>query len=335
VDVSECRPTKTCNAIAEDCALPILGPMMGDVDDEIVANSKLLNASADGNLVTMAQALEDGADVNTRMPLRIRISEFDDLDPPSSVQNPSLNWDGPDVPQVASLKIEEEPDWWDPLASHSASLTPLMHAAKEGHAKAVVLLLSARAIPKIKDSEGMQALHYAASSGSQDACRVLLDARANPLSKDENEHDAFDCVPADSLLTRKEQLEWQVLLHRRSSANTNGGSEEQQPRNPPVLKQTTDGTTSGTALDTSAAAPCLLTSGSANGYSVCKKKVMARHCRQRPQRDEIIALSTVTVAALDFMGGGQVALPAPLYLYTTFKQPEHKGKPDEQSTHKT
>lgn len=275
MDVTDCKPTKACQAIAEDCAMPILGPM-ADVDDDVVANSKLLNASAEGNLAIMQQALEDGADVNTRMPLRIRISEFDNLDN----LDPGLGWGGFDT-QAGSLKIEEEPDWYDPLGSSSASLTPLMHAAREGHAKALVLLLTRRALPGAKDSEGMQALHYAASSGSQEACRVLLDARANPLAKDENEHDPFDFVPADSMFTRKEQLEWQVLLRRRSSADATDGTTEQQPRNPPApTKQATHGTTAGTshsapslltsgvavaatgtAPDTSAAAPCLLSSG--------------------------------------------------------------------------
>jgi len=265
VDVSDCKPTKACRNIAEDCAMPMLGPM-DDVDDHVVANSKLLNASAEGNLTTMQQALEEGADVNTRMPLRICILEcdpVDNMDSSPGFQDNGEGWKDPDVPQAASLKIEEEPDWCDPLGSNSASLTPLMHAAMEGHAKALVLLLSARAIPGIKDSEGMQALHYAASSGSQEACRVLLDSGANPLSKDENEHDALDFVPADAMFSRKEQLEWQVLLRR---PNATDGTKDPQLLKPIApTKQTTDGTShAAPSLPTSgttAAAPCLLSSG--------------------------------------------------------------------------
>jgi len=274
VDVSDCKPTKACHIIAEDCAMPILG-RMDDVDDDVIANSKLLNASADGNLTTMQQALNDGADVNTRMPLRICVMELDDednLDSTLSSQDPGLGWNGPDAPQAARLKVEEEPEWCDPLASDSASLTPLMHAAREGHAKALVLLLNARAVPGMKDSEGMQALHYAASSGSQEVCRVLLDACANPLCKDENEKDAFDFVPADSLFTRKEQLEWQVLLRRRSSANVTDGTLDPQPQRHPATKQATDGAShAAPSLPTSgttAVAPCLVTSGSAPGYAL-------------------------------------------------------------------
>jgi len=143
------------------------GPAFGKVDE---ANCLLLRSSKDGDVLGIQQALTAGADVNTRLPMWIRI-RIDD--------------DGPGE----EAALEEEP--------RATSLTPLMFASCEGQLEAVDLLLSSGAKLDLTDADGMQALHMAAQASSAECFNALLNAGANPLARDNFGRKAMECVPPD------------------------------------------------------------------------------------------------------------------------------------------
>jgi len=97
-------------------------------------------------------------------------------------------------------------------ASRGPGQTPLMLAARAGHGQAVQLLLSMRAMPHVKDEEGMQPLHYAASSGCRECCKALLHARASPTVLDGSGRDPFACLPPLSTADELDRVQWAALL---------------------------------------------------------------------------------------------------------------------------
>jgi len=164
----------------------------GELD---LANCMLLRASADGDLEGIKKALDDGADVNTRLPMWVR-----------------LGYGGSnDVDDSNSESIDSEP-----LNSGPLSLTPLTHAAQEGHVEAVELLLRFGANVDLHEADGMQALHFAAMSASVECFRMLLAANANPLAKDNFGRDALECVPLPQITANPSKREWLQLFKESS-----------------------------------------------------------------------------------------------------------------------
>lgn len=96
--------------------------------------------------------------------------------------------------------------------SQSLGQTPLMLAARAGHAEAVTLLLQMGAMPVAKDEDGMQPLHYAACSGCRECCKVLLHARACAGVRDAIGRDAFACLPTRCTSDQLDKVQWAALL---------------------------------------------------------------------------------------------------------------------------
>jgi len=160
------------------------GPAFGKLDE---ANCLLLRSSKDGNLDGIQQALEAGADINTRSPMWIRIQVDDDS---------------------MGEKVKAVPT--------ATSLTPLMFASCEGHADSVELLLSLGAKLNLCDGDGMQALHMASEASSAECFRVLLNAGANPLAKDNFDRNAMECVPPAMPVFGPVEQKWPALLKEAS-----------------------------------------------------------------------------------------------------------------------
>jgi len=180
-DIVEC--SRDCEVEWEPClaAVTLSAPeyTLGPYGE---ANCCLLRASKDGDIVGIKQALEAGADINTRLPVRMRLDVRED-------------W------------LQEEL-----MKLKGGSLTPLMHASREGHAEAVRLLLGRGANPDLQEVDGMQALHLAAQSAAAECFRALLAAGANPLAKDYFGRDALQCVPLVSISRSSGRREWLTLL---------------------------------------------------------------------------------------------------------------------------
>jgi len=146
----------------------------GEID---VANCALIRAARDGDVNELKHAVEAGADINTHLPVWIRIGSPEDID----VMGPPYG----DV------------EWIDSRASALGSgFTPLMHASHEGHHEVVKLLLRLGASMHNRDTDGMQALHLAAQSGSFECFRALVEAGSDPLSLDEFNRTAIECAPS-------------------------------------------------------------------------------------------------------------------------------------------
>merc|ERR1739838_1067509 len=90
--------------------------------------------------------------------------------------------------------------------------TPLMRAAKEGHAKAVGMLLESSATPHTQDEDGMTPLHFAAAAGGRVSCAALLMAGANRWVLDHWERDPFACLPTHQISSEESAATWLVLL---------------------------------------------------------------------------------------------------------------------------
>jgi len=155
---TDCLVKNATNIIGDE-------PAFGKVDE---ANCLLLRASKDGDLLGIQQALAAGADINTRLPMWIRIQ-------------------GDEDGMGEETALEEVPT--------ATSLTPLMFAACEGQVEAVELLLSLGAKLDLCDADGMQALHMAAQASSAECFSALLNAGANPLARDNFDRNAMECVP--------------------------------------------------------------------------------------------------------------------------------------------
>jgi len=153
-----------------------------------VANCMLLRASRDGDLDAIHRAMADGADPNTRLPMCIR-----------------TGYTGAAEPRAVSVAL---------------SLTPLMHAAQEGHAEAVELLLRLGANVDLHEADRMQAIHFAAISASVDCFRILLGAGANPVATDNFGRDALECVPLSQLAASPSKGEWLQLFREVSCWST-------------------------------------------------------------------------------------------------------------------
>merc|ERR1712113_590622 len=102
------------------------------------------------------------------MPLRIRIAELEEEDADYGAETGKKR-----KGNKKKMRSQEEPEWGPVCPATSASLTPLMHAAREGHTEAVRLLIEASARLSDVDNEGMQVIHFAAIAGSHECCSLL------------------------------------------------------------------------------------------------------------------------------------------------------------------
>jgi hypothetical protein len=177
--------TDVCQVKVETCAVQVarraldVEPPFDAIDE---ANCLLLKSSKEGDLDGIKRAMEDGADINARLPVWIRLA-----DPEDSFER-----------VVATPKVR--------------GLTPLMHASHQGHSEAVRLLLRLKANPHLQDADGTQAIHLAAQSTSADCFRMLLEAGANPLAQDQCGNDALHYVPLMMIAQSSAKSEWLALL---------------------------------------------------------------------------------------------------------------------------
>jgi len=152
-------------------------------------NCMLLRASKDGDLEGIRKALDGGANINTRLPPFIRAS-----------------------PDANDFGYDSKPMDSEQLNPFALSLTPLMHAAQEGHTEAVALLLRRGAQVNLHEQDGMQALHFAAASASIECFRMLLGAGANPMAKDVFGRGALACVPMSQIAASPSRQDWLQLF---------------------------------------------------------------------------------------------------------------------------
>mmetsp|Transcript_74654 Transcript_74654/g.206758 ORF Transcript_74654/g.206758 Transcript_74654/m.206758 type:complete len:198 (+) Transcript_74654:43-636(+) len=133
---------------------------------EASSNAKLLRGARDGDPGAVRQALDVGANTETRQPLR------------GALGSPTAGEDTPRLPgRVAT------------------GLTPLMHAARGGHLTCVMALLDARAAVDAEDEEGLTALHYAAAAGDLDVFKALVLSCGDGLLYDRRGRLPLDLLP--------------------------------------------------------------------------------------------------------------------------------------------
>jgi len=124
---TQCASDHACDAALKDCIqeLPLGRPEAPTLEQ------KLLAASRDGDLTTVQSCLAEGADVNSRQPLKlITLDRYQTGQP---VKN--------------------------------CGMTPLMLASRNGHSRCVDVLIKAGSRINDYDEEGVTALHLAAASG--------------------------------------------------------------------------------------------------------------------------------------------------------------------------
>lgn len=201
----------SCNARGEPSCVAML-----EWDNETIQDWKLINASVDGNVGRIRDALKMGAFVDTTRPLTLRpsipIQEADDDDESEEV----LEIDG---------KVAKCPQWEEtdnakdcreekerPADRRVINLTPLMHACREGHAQAVAELLLARASVMLRDQDGMQPLHFAARAGCFNSCALLINAGATTTSEDDEAFTPFASLPAELKRARADREAWEALF---------------------------------------------------------------------------------------------------------------------------
>lgn len=198
----------------------------GSIGSAGKANCDLLLASKAGDIVGIKKAMEAGADINARLPLRSHVQNTEDHDCAQLKvtnsghrrQRPRAHTAPPAPAMPAMLFATATPNTtdWVSMETRSQNLTPLMHAAWEGHIEAVNLLLSMDANPDLQTADGMQALHLAAHSASDDCFQALLQSGANPLAKDNLGRDALQCVPFVKISHRSADRKWLTLLKEAS-----------------------------------------------------------------------------------------------------------------------
>jgi len=178
-----------CTVVVTDCGVDPAPLLFEDVE----ANCLLLRASKEGDIHGVKEALAAGADINTRLPVWIRIN---------------------------TMVEAEDGDVSGTRQSLPLSFTPLMNASSEGHVDVVQFLLRFRANPELREADGMQALHLAAEAASVGCFRALLEAGANPLATDDFSRDALQCVPLSAVCQSAERPEWLALLKEASGIST-------------------------------------------------------------------------------------------------------------------
>eukprot|EP00929_Paragymnodinium_shiwhaense_P053052 TRINITY_DN26565_c0_g1_i1.p1 TRINITY_DN26565_c0_g1~~TRINITY_DN26565_c0_g1_i1.p1 ORF type:complete len:224 (-),score=50.49 TRINITY_DN26565_c0_g1_i1:285-956(-) len=151
-------------------------------------NSQLIQAAHRGDSKMLQEAVDNGATVNTRRGLVLRMGHPEDQ---------------PDAKRQ-DRKARK---------SRSSCLTPLMYAAVGGHLTCVMLLLDAKADATEKDVDGMTAMHFAAQAGSLDAAKALMLAGSCPGKLDDNGLGLLDHLPLEVTSLPPELARWKALAH--------------------------------------------------------------------------------------------------------------------------
>jgi len=153
---------------------------------EPLANGKLnnvylLSAARDGEAALVKEALQAGAYVETRQPMRMLAGE-------------------------ATIAREKKSGF------QAYGPTPLMLAAKSGSVQCVNLLLAARAKVEAVEEDGLRPVHFAAFSGDTRILELLLDVGADPRTADEQGMSVLDHLPKEVLNEPKLLRQWKELV---------------------------------------------------------------------------------------------------------------------------
>jgi len=178
---SACDAFPTSPTEAFDCA---------ETPSKALVNLRLLMGARDGDLSEVSAAIEQGAYLETRKPIRFRL-------PPSEV----------DLEQGGTSERMRIPQ-----RHGREGMTPLMHAAQAGSVEVCEALLMAGACVHAKDEDGMTPLHFAATVGADEVCRLLVSWGADAQIADDEDRLAVDLVPVDILPTIMERKRWSTLL---------------------------------------------------------------------------------------------------------------------------
>jgi len=136
------QPTPPPPPAAFQCCSTISKP-----STKAMVNVNLLQGAQLGDVEKVKQALQDGADVETRRPLM--------------------------------LKPQEEKGAGNKRKVSSTGLTPLMYAAKDGQQEIVRMLINNKAKINAVEVDRWAALHFAGAYGNQEAAKLLLEADAD------------------------------------------------------------------------------------------------------------------------------------------------------------
>eukprot|EP00929_Paragymnodinium_shiwhaense_P112540 TRINITY_DN80798_c0_g1_i1.p1 TRINITY_DN80798_c0_g1~~TRINITY_DN80798_c0_g1_i1.p1 ORF type:complete len:226 (-),score=44.91 TRINITY_DN80798_c0_g1_i1:118-795(-) len=187
---------------SDDAIVGVGGPLFAASK---CVNLQLQMAAFDGDANGIRRALCAGADVNTTRSVSV-LSEV----PARTI--------GRDVPDMG-LKKQQQPidrvSKMMPRVGPSKRVkrpTPLLHAAAQGHATAVDVLLKARADPHVVDDIGSTPLHLAADSGSLETVKVLLEAGAKSEALDDELLTPADRLPQYCTGDPQERAIWRDLL---------------------------------------------------------------------------------------------------------------------------
>jgi hypothetical protein len=168
-------------------------------DSKQIANCRLVQAADDGDVKKIQEALDEGACIETVQNIKLRPQEkYNDMVQSWDEDEDSGGWISKE--QQAMRK------------NRRPAMTPLMLAAKGGHALAVERLLDARAVASACESDGTTPMHFAASAGSEECCTLLIIANADPNVKDDFGRIPFAYLTPSCIYNQTERTKWKTLL---------------------------------------------------------------------------------------------------------------------------
>lgn len=203
-------------------------------DQDALNDWQIIHAAAHGDVDKIRDAIQAGADVDATRSLTMRASQ---------TFRPHRQRLEDEYAEAEIIELSDAGVFTKRYPNRVGNLTPLMHAAREGNDKAVVVLIEAGASVNLCDQDGMRPLHFAAQAGCIDCCAVLVAAGADTLALDDLGRDALSYVPADCSMLRAEREAWERLLrHRNTGSPTDaGGSGSCHGDGDATAASTTDG----------------------------------------------------------------------------------------------
>eukprot|EP00929_Paragymnodinium_shiwhaense_P045433 TRINITY_DN23212_c0_g1_i3.p2 TRINITY_DN23212_c0_g1~~TRINITY_DN23212_c0_g1_i3.p2 ORF type:complete len:239 (-),score=63.58 TRINITY_DN23212_c0_g1_i3:86-802(-) len=148
---------------------------------DVVQRQTLLMAAADGHHVLLKTMLRRGADVNTRLPMRLEMNSLLDKQVGGEVMSEGSKGQGAEDDLIACHFFNKQAER---RSGAQVGLTPLMHACKNKHLRCVKAILEAAADVNVEDEEGVTALHFAAATGDIDIVRAVMAHNADPSIED-------------------------------------------------------------------------------------------------------------------------------------------------------